>query len=205
MRKEIKKESPRGGKVVIEFDIYEGFDDIESLESRMSMIGVYEKQFMIIKFLGSYYGIINQSCDESLVMGKKYTWIKEAGIWTKVPTERCSVPFIVGRIQKIMKSNSEVLSDLNQLDKNYEILNGYKTGWRNIRDLYQYAPYMADVLCQTFYETYFTKETIASLEPYALQNMEKIHQVLKEPRIKGINPFKSEALYVTGKVHRIML
>lgn len=205
MKKEIVKKVPLKPAVTLTFNIYEGFEDIESLESKMSSLGIYEKQFMIVYFLKQYYGVVNQSVENALVVGKKIVWVKEGNLWTYTDEDRPTVPFVVGSLYKGPLGNSEIIKDLNELDKEIQVLNGYKTGWRDIKECYQYAPYFAELLGRTFYTTFFTKETAPYLSVYGIYDESEILSVLRQPRIQGVNPFRTEALYVTGKSHCILI
>lgn len=205
MKKEITKRIPSKKAVTLTFDIYEGFKDIEQLESKMCELKVYEKQYLALYFLGKYYGVVNHSPEISLVVGKNISWLRDSNIWSKENTLEMELPFTPGALLKGQLANTEIIKDLINLDPNFQILNGYKTGWRDIRDSYQYSAYFAELLGRTFYSTFFNKENLYILSTYGLIEESILLEKFKNPRIKEINPFRTEALFITGKVHRITL
>lgn len=204
MIKEIVKGILSQKTVNVQLEIYSGFKNIDQLESNMIGLGIYEKQYVVVKFNNQFYGVVAKSADTAIVVGYEVTWVKECNLWRKEATQTFTSPFAINKLMKGPKANSEIIRDLMEIDPNFEVLNGYKTGWKNIRGEYQYALYMAELLCRTFYVTYFTEEDLHILPLYDYVGIETLKRSLSGGRIVGVNPFRSEALFLTGKTHRML-
>lgn len=202
MKKTIRKGVSEKDMKLLEFDIYRGFEELEEVEIAMSLLGLYEKKYVIIRFLGQYYGVAAPSATKALVMGKDVSWIKESNMWSQIKTSEVELPFKVSNLTKGLNGNEGVLEDIEELDPGYELLNGYKTGWKDIRGSYQYATFYVDLLGRTFYKSMFDREDIPLLVNYGIASKSCLTRKFNTKRILKVNPFRTEALFVTGKIHR---
>lgn len=207
IKQRVEVELDAGKKsVILELSIYKGFDDIDSLVTQMYTQGIDEKHYMTVKFFDSYYAIINQDSESSAVIGKDCFWIKSFKIWQKGEGKKFKLPFEVDTLTKNSLPNENITKDMYSLDDEIEVLNSYKTGWRNVLDKYQYAPYFLELLGRTFYDTYLDESNIHALNKYFGDQAEGLYrEILNKQRITGINPFRSEALYSDGKIYRYMM
>lgn len=191
----------------MEFNIYEGFTSINELKSFIDNNKLLY-DYVIIKFLGMYYGIFDGSYQErnsyrksQMIIGKNIIWYWDDDHYCMDST---NISKLSNKIKERHKNymnghkiyNDKIATHLNDLDSNLDVI--YNN--RCIKN-YKYAKSFLVLLGLTFIDTFFDKYEFNNyLNEYFKNNLDSFGRAFNDKSIIGINPFKAEVKFNCGTI-----